>query len=163
MKHSFFLIAIISLIFVSCAKESNENDSTISNYFSINGTKYDISKGYLADGGIWLLSNGISITGIVEGEVVLKGTGNAFIIREAGSVIPIVPGTYSFSSMEGGVVLNYNFITSAGDYFQLLPEGEGLCTINYTGLNYTIDTDGTLGDGNKLIVKYNGTLLNIIE
>lgn len=165
-KIRFVLFLLTTGIFLvgGCKKDDDDsnNNSNSSNYFSIDGTRYSIEKGYLADGGIWLFSNGLSITGIVDFDPVVEGSGNAFVIREAGD-FPIQPGSYTFGSMEGAVITNWVTSTESWDYQQYIPNGTGLCTINYTDLNYEVDVDGTFEDGNKIIVKFSGTLLNIIE
>ncbi|MCD4665597.1 MAG: hypothetical protein K8R68_10025 [Bacteroidales bacterium] len=165
IKSLIFLLTIVLFIGCKKAEEPNENNQTTTNVFSLDGTKYNLTKGFLADGSIGMFSDGLTITGIDpnNGDPIIQGAGNLIVIREITGQSGIVTGTYTFPSTEGLVGLNYNFANNTNDYAQWINEGEGLCTINISNLEYEIKMDGTLNDGKKILAYFKGTMINIIQ
>lgn len=153
-------ILLLALILLASACKKDEDDPAPQNYFEVDGSQYELTNSYLANGGIYLFSGGLSITGLEQttNNPILKGTGNQFSISAINGQEPVKSGTYSLAQLEGEVFINYNPALTTSDYHQLLNGGTGTCQVSLEGLDCTVSLEGTLPDGKKLTARFSGTL-----
>lgn len=159
----FFLLSIL-LLLLGCNKDSDE-DQLLQNYFSIDGTIYELASGYMANGGVYLFSEGFSISGLEQStnDPILSGSGNMLSIAGITGQQSISTGTYDLNVVEGEVYVNYDPALTTSDYHQFLNAGSGTCKITLNGLNCSVSIEGTLSDNKSLVLTYSGLLTEVTE
>ncbi|MFZ4548559.1 MAG: hypothetical protein ACOYN4_14030 [Bacteroidales bacterium] len=176
---SFLIFALIaSLMVTSCKKDDDNGNESISGYFSIDGTKYELSKCYISkrinnDAGhenednydLVFAGESITLTNISS---MPTGNGDMFavILTTDISEDGIESGDYVSGSDESLPSLHMDalFITGWNSSTQTYDkEGEvtgGNIPINVTKTNstYKFDWVGTTDDGKSFIFSYSGTI-----
>ena len=158
MKTTTVLFLLFLLVIGGCKKD--EDDNKPANYFSLDESVYALTKGYLAAGKIYLMSDGMTIKGLEQntGNPIYQGTGDLFTITSISGQNSIVSGSYDLTKINGEVYTNFNPALTTQDYQQVLNTGTGSCAITLNGLQCTIEVNGTLQDAKAIVVKFNGQL-----
>ena len=171
LKAALF-IALAGAIFVGCQEDEDDNDVVLGGSFTVDGTTYDLTKGFIVDEGgeydIILTSSGISpipnegdeFTGsgelvsiivissspdaFVPGDFVYDGSGNK------------VPGTIEFAT----ALVNANLETAlTGEEFQATG---GTTTVSMSGGYYTVTFAITAGTS-TFEGSFTGTLTELMD
>jgi hypothetical protein len=165
-KLTKLLIVLIALQF-ACSKD-DEVVITTGGTFTLDGTSYVLSKGFLVDEGgeygIILTSSGISLESSTGDDFI--GTGNfvsLYIISSSSTSFD--PGTFTWSDNKSpgtiedvGVGVNFNLATDTGDV-ELDGTG-GTVSVALSGDIYTI-TFSITTDGSVVTGSYIGTLTDV--
>lgn len=168
-------VVLIAIIFTGCKKDKN-NEESLSNYVTYNGTKYAVDKGILENFGqfeeggaynldLYLVSNGITflesnneITGVSG-----QGHGIYFEMYTSGPT-QLDNGTYNYDYWSetastfdyGWVNINYDASTNIAEIDQDI-EG-GTVVVTKTGDVYEITINCTDEDGKSVTGYFKGTL-----
>jgi hypothetical protein len=184
MKRTFFIIPmVLSLLSIfilisSCKKDKNEDNTSVTNGFSVNGTSYSTPKGYICfpltlksdPNGYYfiLVSNSINCQWSTNvDDVRATGIGNfvTFTLWSATSDKPAV-GDYSFHKQtvtrdpfefDGRTVgINVNCTTEeGGTHYDIIG---GTIKLNESGANYNLTYNFTCTEGKTISGSYNGSL-----
>ncbi|PKP00617.1 MAG: hypothetical protein CVU14_07475 [Bacteroidetes bacterium HGW-Bacteroidetes-9] len=183
MKKSIFTISIvlglISLFFlISCKKDKNPDNLSLTNGFSISGKSYSTPKGYICGPLILssgpkgyffiLVSNSINCEwSTVYDDTFATGTGNVvtFKLWSAASDKPAI-GDYSFNDQSGYypdpfefdgdiVGINFNCTAEEGTHYDITG---GNIMLNESGSNYNIAYNLTCTGGITISGSYIGSL-----
>lgn len=163
MKKIYYIILLLlaTIINSSCNK-SLEIERNNENYMMVGGTKNILIGGYINEGQIWLICEGLSFKENEEGKFRLNGTGFAFALLDDNNGSPVLIGTHEFGDINGGVFLNFNFDDGTG--FGNPLSGNGYCTLMFdqTDEVYTIIANGLYWQNNmELAVSFKGKLTNL--
>lgn len=163
---SFILLMTIAVILPSCNKDDDGDSSTSS--FTLDGTTYTLSKGFIADFGdnlngsydfdIFLTSDGIS-----RGGLGLTGMGDyVYIDLNTGLETGLEAGTYTFSTdreaftfVDSDVYTNYDLTNFTGDVTDVTG---GTVEIELNGSDVTITFNLEIAGGSTVTGTYEGSL-----
>jgi hypothetical protein len=159
MKRVTLILLTILLGMVGCKKD--DDDQEPAQVFILDGTEHPVTNGYLVNGKIYLMSDGLSVTGVEQstGNPIYQGTGNLVSITAITGQATIGSGTYALQDMEGELYINWKPALTTFDYHAMLNQSAGSCTIGLNGLSCSVQLDGTSNeDGKSQQVSFSGEL-----